>query len=84
MFKIVGEKIQETTQKPNFQKSLGKPSAFCKRPFLAWMLSVVACQVPLARLLAVLPILCSRSKVTSPFILVLFSFCGFLHLGNEI
>lgn len=57
MFRIVGEKIQETTQKPNFQKGLGKPSAFCKWLFLAWNVSVVACQVPSARLPSALPIL---------------------------
>lgn len=64
MFEIVEKKNQETTQETNFQKGLGKLSAFCKWLFLAWILSVVACQIPPARLLVVLPILCSQSKVS--------------------
>lgn len=65
MFKIVERKIQETTQEPNFQKGLGRLSAFCKRLFLAWIFSMVTCQIPPARLLGAWPILRSQSKVTS-------------------
>lgn len=68
-----GEEIQETAQEPSFQKGLGKVSAFSKGLFLLCIPSAVACQLPPARWPGAWPMICSQSKVTFWFTLVLFN-----------
>lgn len=65
MFEIVGKKIRKQPKNSIFERAWATSQPICKWLFLAGILSVVACQIPPARLLVALPILCSQSKVTS-------------------